>query len=560
MLLNLQVKNLALIEQAEVTFGDGLNVLTGETGAGKSIILGSINLALGAKVPKDFVRDEEKEALVELLFYVEEESQIMALEELEVSVEDGQVVLSRKITNGRSISRINGETVPASALKKVAEILIDIHGQHEHQSLLHKKKHLEILDEFGKEALATKKEQMKALYRSYRECQDELANFAMDEEAKNRELDFLKFQIDEIRDAALRIGEEEELDAAYRKLNNSKKILSSLGTVQQLFGNDSRENVGSMISTAIRELDDVADYDKSLEDMKSMLLDIDGLVSDFEREVSGYLSDMDFEGESFAEIEERLHLIRKLEGKYGDTIKDVLHSLEEKEERLKQLCHYEEELEHKKSNLLKMEKELKTLSMEITSLRKEYAKDLEKEIIQSLEDLNFLQVAFAVSFKELDDFTVNGMDEVEFMISTNPGESIKPLGMIASGGELSRIMLAIKTVLAKKDKIDTLIFDEIDVGISGRTAQKVSEKLAYVASGHQVICITHLAQIASMADTHFVIEKQVETDGTITKIRELSEEEQFEEIARILGGAEITDTTKENAKEMKRLASQYKKW
>lgn len=560
MLLNLQVKNLALIEQAEVAFGDGLNVLTGETGAGKSIILGSINLALGAKVPKDFVRDESKDAFVELLFYVEEESQLQALRELEVSVEDGQVILSRKITNGRSISRVNGETVPAATLKKIAEILIDIHGQHEHQSLLHKKKHLEILDEFGKDSLEELKGELKGLYRDYQIRQEALDAFAIDEEEKNKEIDFLKFQIEEIIDAGLKIGEEEDLEQSYKKLNHSKKIMEAIGSVQQLTGYESHESAGSLIGMAVKELQEVTEYDETLSDMNTMLLDIDALLNDFGREVSSYLNGMEFEGESFAEIEERLNLIRKLEGKYGNTIELVLENLAKKEERLSQLQHYEEELENKKQKLAETKKALKELSLEITKIRKMCAKELENEIRQSLEDLNFLQVAFEISFKELEDFTALGLDEIEFLISTNPGESVKPLGMIASGGELSRIMLAIKTVLAKKDHIDTLIFDEIDVGISGRTAQKVSEKLAWVSSSHQVICITHLAQIASMADKHFVIEKQVENAGTITKIRELENEQQVEEIARILGGTAITDTTRESALEMKRMASEYKKW
>lgn len=560
MLLNLQVKNLALIEQAEVSFGDGLNVLTGETGAGKSIILGSVNLALGEKIPKNFVRDEEKDAFVELLFVVDEKIQAEALQELGVSVEDGQVILSRKISHGRSISRINGETVPAAILKKAAEILIDIHGQHEHQSLLHKKKHLEILDDFGKEVLSEKKEYLKNLYHNYRRQCEELADFSIGEEERNKELDFLNFQIEEIKDAGLKTGEEEELEQKYKKLNNSRKIIQNVSGVLELTGCESAESAGSLIGMAARKLQEVTEYDEKLIDFYGMLLDIDALLHDFGREVSAYADEMEFEGDSFADIEERLNLIRKLESKYGNSIETILENLEEKEKRYEQLLHYEEELDNKKQKLKETEKDLKNVSLEITKIRKELAKDLEKEIRNSLEDLNFYQVAFEISFHTLEDFSANGVDEVEFMISTNPGESIKPLGMVASGGELSRIMLAIKTVLAKRDKIDTLIFDEIDVGISGRTAQKVSEKLACVSASHQVICITHLAQIASMADRHFVIEKKVENDSTVTTIRALEEQEEIEELARILGGAVITDTTKESAVEMKRLASAYKKW
>lgn len=560
MLLNLQVKNLALIEQAEVTFGNGLNVLTGETGAGKSIILDSINLALGAKVPKDFVRDERKDALVELLFYVEEESQIHALKELDVAIEDGQVILSRRITNGRSISRVNGEMVPAATLKKIAEILIDIHGQHEHQSLLHKKKHLEILDEFGKAFLEEPKKRLKELYRSYVQEFKELEAFALNDEEKNKEMDFLQFQIQEIKEADLKVGEEEELELKYKKLNHSRKIMESMNLISRLTGYENHDSAGSLIGAAVKEMQEITEYDASLEEMNTLLLDIDSLINDFGREVSSYLNHMEFEGDSFAEIQDRLNLIHKLEGKYGNRLELVLENLAKKEERFRQLQNYEQQLEQKKRNLSEKKKALKELSQEITNIRKKIAKELEYVIIQSLEDLNFLQAAFEISFKELNDFTEQGLDEVEFLISTNPGETVKPLGLIVSGGELSRIMLAIKTVLAQKDHIDTLIFDEIDVGISGRTAQKVSEKLAWVGKDHQVICITHLAQIASMSDQHFLIEKKVEDTGTLTKIKKLEPEEEIEEIARILGGAAITSTTRESAMEMKRLAMEYKKW
>lgn len=559
MLRNLQVKNLALIEEAQVSFGEGLNILTGETGAGKSIILGSIQLALGEKIPKDFVRDETKSAIVELEFELEEDEQIRELEAFDIPMDEGrQVILSRRITNGRSVSRVNGETVSAGILKDIAAFLIDIHGQQEHQILRNRKKHLEILDTFARESLQEIKETLKAEYKVYQKVLEDLEAFQISESEKNREMDLLQYEVQEIKEAALRAGEEEELEAQYKRLNNARKILSHLNEIKELTGFEENQSAGSSISRALRSFHDITEYDDALAEQQELLATVEDLLSDFSRSVSSYIETMEFEGEAFEEIEERLNLIHKLEAKYGASIEEVLKSLKEKEERLFELADYEEQLGKKKLLVKKQEKRLAELSASLTKLRKTAAVSFEKAMKKAMLDLNFLDVAFEITFVALPKFTASGLDEVAFLISTNPGEKLKPIEQVASGGELSRMMLALKSVLAEKDATSTLIFDEIDVGISGRTAQKVSEKMAGLARRHQIIAITHLAQIAAMADTHFLIEKKVQGQETRTQIRELKEIETIEELARIQGGAEITETVRESAKEMKRLAEAYK--
>lgn len=559
MLTNLHVKNLALIEEADVAFGEGLNILTGETGAGKSIILGSIGLALGEKVPRDFVRDEEKSASVELEFQIDNPKVIQKIEDFDVPMEEGgQVILSRRITGGRSVARVNGETVSAGILKEIGALLIDIHGQQEHQSLLHRKKHLEILDNFAKELIQAEKDILKETYHSYKKAMEELEAFSISEGEKNREMDLLAYEVQEIKEASLRIGEEEELEQTYKKLNNARKILENLNAVKSLTGYEAGESAGNTVGRALHLLQEVLEFDRDLENPFSELQTIEDVLGDFNREISAYLDSMEFEGADFSEIEERLNLIHKLENKYGQTIEDVLAALDKREKRLLELSDYEEMLVKKRNALEKEKAELVKHCETLTGLRKEAAKELEKAMVQAMKDLNFLEVKFEIRIEPLSDFTANGRDEAAFYISTNPGESVKPMEQIASGGELSRIMLALKSVLANKDTIDTLIFDEIDTGISGRTAQKVSEKMAGLAKNHQILAITHLAQIAAMADVHFLIEKHVEDKETITQIRPLEEKETIEELARIQGGAEITDTIRDGAAEMRRLAKAYK--
>lgn len=553
MLIDLHVKNFALIDNCEIEFSQGLNILTGETGAGKSIIIDSVNAALGARVSKDVIRNEADPATIELLFSVEDDSVRDLLNCMDIPCDD-EIIISRKIGKQGSVSKINGETVTASQVKRVAEHLIDIHGQHEHQSLLSPGKHLEIVDKYGEDEISPVRVKVAEAYRTFLECQKALEECSMDPEQRKREISFLEYEINEIEEAKLQEGEDETLEADYRKLSNLEKITETLGEVYELTANARGERSAlDSIGEAFRRMESVARYDGALEGLLENLGNIESLTSDFNRELSAYISDNEFDEGVFKEVTERLDLVNDLKAKFGKTIRDVLNSLEDRRTRLEELTHIEDhikELEEKKAAAKEtLDRECEKLS----KIRKKKALILSSAIKEALSDLNFLQVEFEISFREAP-VSAKGKDEVVFMISTNPGEPVKELGSVASGGELSRIMLAIKTILAGSDEIPTLIFDEIDAGISGRTAQKVSEKLSLVGRNHQVICITHLPQIASMADAHYLIEKHVEGTSTISNINLLDEEGSIKELARMLGGAEITETTLANAKEMKEMA------
>ena len=557
MLQSLHVKNLALIEEIEVEFKNGLNILTGETGAGKSIILGSVNLALGGRYTKDILRRGTDYGFVELLFHVENEKQIKKLKELDIFPEDGLIILSRRLMEGRSTSRINGETVTMSKLKEVASILIDIHGQHEHQSLLYKKNHIGIVDAFAHEFIADSKYVVAEAYKEYRKCKKELEEASMDESERAKELAFLQFEVSEIQDANLKIGEDEELESLYRRMVNGKRIADSASEAYAYTSEDGG-SASDALSRAVRALSDIHTLDERAGELYDQLVEIDSLLNDFNHELSDYKDSCEYSEEELYETENRLNDINHLKMKYGNSIDKILTYCREQEEKIEKLEDYETYILQLKAKLESAEKDLAKATKKLTKLRKEQALILQAAIEEGLKDLNFADVKFRIEFGEYEHYTSDGIDDVEFMISLNPGQPVKPLVNVASGGELSRIMLAIKSVMADRDDIETLIFDEIDVGISGRTAQKVSEKMAVIGKKHQVICITHLAQIAAMADSHFVIQKTVEEMDTTTNINELSEEQSIEELARILGGAKITETVMQSAIEMKELARQTK--
>lgn len=551
MLQYLHVKNLALIDEAEVDFGEGLNVLTGETGAGKSIIIGSISLALGEKVPKELLREGE-DSLVELVFSTDEET-AARLRELEIVPEEGTVILTRKIVNGRVSARINSETVTAARLKEAAALLIDIHGQHEHQSLLKESKHLTILDKYLGADFEQKKAGYGDTYRRWHEISRELKEASVEDSERNRELSLLDYEIAEIRNAALRTGEDAELEGEFRRLSNGKKIGEAVAAAAALLS-EGEPNASAAVGRACRELAAVAGYDPKLDELHTQITELDNLLSDAAHAVNSYLADTVFDEETFRATQDRLSEINRLKDKYGGTTEQVLEALKEREERSDFLLHAAERRETLKEELAEAEKELSERAAALTELRKAGAKKLCEEIRASLLDLNFLDVRFTMEFPERTEYTPDGVDAPRFLIAVNPGEMLQPLSKVASGGELSRIMLSLKTVLAEEDRIGTLIFDEIDAGISGRTAQAVSEKLHLLGKRRQVICITHLPQIAAMADMHFLIEKNVTEGTTISTIRNLNDEESIEELARLLGGAKLTDAVRENAREMKMLA------
>ena len=553
MLANIHVKNMALIKEADISLGKGLNILSGETGAGKSILLGSIAVALGLQNFKGFAREDADYALSELVFVIENEEQRQALLELEIPVEDGEVIISRRLSKGRTTSKINGETVPVSMVRKAGTLLIDIHGQHENQSLLHIRKHLELLDDFAGEKLTLAKENYKTCYQEYGELKKELQQAQLDNATRAKEMDFLSFEIGEIEEAALQRGEDEALEDDYKRLANGKEILESVLEAHQLCTSD---GASEAIGRALRSLASVSEYDLDLKALYNQLMDVDSLLNDFNREISGYADELDVDEETLKKTEERLDLINHLKTKYGDTIEKIQAYCEEKKQRFAVLENYEGYLAERKSRFAACKKQLQKEAENLTVIRKEAAQRFTEQVKQALMDLNFLDVQFMMEFRKTE-YSAGGWDEAEFMISTNPGEPLKPLGKVASGGELSRIALAVKTVMADTDEIPTLIFDEIDSGISGRTAQMVSQKMKLLAKTHQIICITHLPQIAAMADAHFLIEKSVEHASTVSRIHPLREEESIEELARMLGGVEITDTVLQNAREMKRLAEKY---
>ncbi|MBQ3666433.1 MAG: DNA repair protein RecN [Lachnospiraceae bacterium] len=562
MLVNVNVKNLALINKVDIFFKDGLNIMTGETGAGKSIIIGSILIALGGRVPKDIVRDESKEALIELEFHIKSEKLRSKLKGHDVAMDDeGTLIISRKIVNGRSNIKVNGENFTTANLKKITELLIDIHGQHDHQSLLKTSKQLEILDDFAADHIGNLKEQIREECRIYHQLQQELSEFDMDDDQRKRELDFCYYEIDEIEKANLKEGEVEEIELMYKKISSSKSILEKMNEVYTIIGDDGFGSVSQKIGDAYKLALGASENDEDLNGIVDSLADLESICNDTRRAIKEYVEEMSFDDEEAKYIEERLDLLSRLrqkyenEKKYDDPVKNILYYKDCQVEKVKKLENLEERKKELADQIENSKTTLAKLCDQLTKIRKESANELNKRIVEVLFGLNFLDARFDIAFKKKADFTPNGTDEIEFMISTNPGEELRPLEKIASGGELSRIMLGIKTIMASKDEIETLIFDEIDTGISGRTAQMVALRLKEISAIHQVICITHLPQIAAMADEHFLIEKSVVDHSTQTNIFPLDENQSVDELARMLGGAQITDAVRENAREMKKLAS-----
>ena len=561
MLVSLHVKNLALIQETEVFFGPHLNILTGETGAGKSIIIGSVGLALGGRGDRDLIRTGADYALIELVFQLEKEGQIEKVKKLDIPIEeDGLVILQRRIMPQRSISKVNGETVNARLLKELSGVLIDIHGQHDSQQLLQTKKHLEILDDFAGEEITGIKREIKEKYQFYRKIQEKLAETDLDEREKERQLSLARFEVEEIENASLKAGEDEELEKQYQKMSNSRKIAENLGNVHILTGYDQEGSAGEAVGRALRELNSVSAYDSVLDEMAVMLTDIDGLLNDFNRSVSDYLSDLEFDQNDFLQVEERLNTINRLKDKYGSTIEEILLYKENREEELQRLIDADAYRDKLNAQLRDARGALELVCTRATEIRKKAGKKLAKLFIEALQDLNFNQVDFAVEVERKDSIGPDGWDEVSFMISTNPGEPRRPLANVASGGELSRIMLALKTITAGQEDKDTFIFDEIDTGISGKTAWKVSRKLAVLGKSRQVICITHLPQIAAMADNHFIIEKKSMEDSTSTAIMEIGGTDILNELARMLGSDTITENALANARELKEMAANTKQY
>ena len=558
MLINLHVKNLALIKEADEDFSKGLIVLTGETGAGKSLLLGSVNIALGNKVSKDIIRTGAQFALVELTFQVDEVC-ASKLKQMDIFMEEGNIItVSRKISESRSVSKINGETVNVNVLKKVMGMLVDIHGQHEHQSLLYVSNHLNILDKYAKKEMADILKGLSAEYGNYTELKSRLSSYNIDEAQRMREIEFSMYEVNEIENASLIPGEDEELEEQYKKLSNSENIVETLSSVYGLIGYDSMQSAGELISKATQEISSISNFDEKINGFKETLFDIDSVCRDLSAEISDYTGELEYDPREVSRIGERLDTINHLKLKYGKTIDDILQYQDKKQSYLDELNNYSEKIDQIKGLITESREKLQVLSERASKMRKTAAKELENSITDALKDLNFLSVDFKINITKKDKITDKGFDNVEFIISTNPGEPVRPLAKVASGGELSRIMLAIKSLLAGEDEIETLIFDEIDTGISGKTASMVAEKLAKISANHQVICISHLSQIAAMADSHYLIKKDMEDNSTATNIVKLTREESIKEIVRINGDGTMTDAAIAHAIEMKDMADRTK--
>ena len=561
MLEELELRDLGPIDSATITPAPSMTAITGETGAGKSIIMGALKIGMGDKLPKDIVREAGKEGFCQLLFLVDDESVLEQIRQLGVEpTEDGEILITRRIVNSRTINTINDMAVTAARLREVSALLIDMHTQHQQQTLLKKNEHMKLLDKFGRAAIEPLKREVAQRHADYTELVDQMDKLSMDEAERSRRAEFLKYQIAEIESANVKAGEDEDIEHQYNKMVNSRDIVAAASEVYSVTGYENQSSAGNEIGRVLVNLKGIKELDDEIDGLYSQLENIDALLNDFNVELSNYMQSMNFDDSEFREVESRLDVINDIKGKYGSTVDEVNRYLEESKAEYEKLSEYDEYIAELSGKINKAKKLMIDAADKLSAERKKQAKLMCKEIKTALSDLSFMQVDFDMVFDRLSECTANGIDDCYFVISTNVGEKLRPLYDVASGGELSRIMLAVKSCMAAEDNIGTLVFDEIDVGISGRAAQAVAEKMALISRKHQVISITHLPQIAAMADSHYLIEKSADEGKTVTKIVRLSEAESITEIARLLGGASITDAVMSNALEMKQMAEKTKKY
>ncbi len=558
MLKNVHIKNLALIAETDIDFEKSLNILTGETGAGKSIIISSINIGLGDKANKGIIRNGEKEGLVELTFVTQNKKVFDALDSLGIERDGENVTIKRKISADSSISKINGESVTLANLKMITSMLVDVHGQHDHQSLLDSKNHINIVDDFGGTKLLNAKEKLQEKYYEYKALKKELDSFNMNEDELAKEKELLLHELKEIEDAAIKENEDEELETEFKKLSNAEKIHENTNKAN-ININDENDGAITKINVALKEITQALKFDESLDELRKQILDLDSVIKDVGHDLNHYIDNNAFDPQRFSEVRDRLNQINHLKDRYGKSVKEISEYANNIKEKLDKYENYSQKREELISKQKDLASEVNEKAKKLSQERKKAASKLEPMIIENLQDLNFLNCEFKINFEKASKITAAGFDNVEFLISTNPGEPIKPLSKVASGGELSRIMLSIKSSVAKADNIETLIFDEIDTGISGNTAYKVAEKLDFLSKTHQIICITHLPQIASMADYHFEIQKSVQNGNTISGIKLLSDKESDIAIAKLLGGDKVTNAALENAVELKKASKEAKK-
>lgn len=554
MLEHLHIKNVALIKESEISFGEGLNILTGETGAGKSMVIDSLQFALGGRAGKVFLRHGEKMASVEALFAVQSSALQEKLEENGIEPEeDGSVLITRTLSEtGKSVCRVNGSTVTVSMLKEIAEDLIDIYGQHEHQSLLNPSKHIRLLDRFCGAGFGDAMEEYKASFSALKEIDKQLDALMGNESQREQRMDILSFQKDEMEAAAIKAGEEEDLLEQKKRLGSMEKLMRLTGeSIALLYdGNDRMPSACDQLGDALSKLQEAAEYDHTLTPFADALADAYAAVEDTARELKREADKQENDPEALEQIEERLQIIYKLKRKYGGTVEAVLAFYDKVVEELDFLANSNEKVAELMAIREKEQKKLTAYAETLTARRKDTAEQVAEQIETALRDMEMKDARFHIQIDEKSDWTADGKDKVEFLISANAGESLKPLAKIASGGEMSRVMLALKTVLVDADDIGTFIFDEIDTGVSGRTARKVGEKMRFLGGRRQILCITHLPQIAAMADSHFLIEKESDGEETTTKVTPLTEEGSVGEVARLMGGSDVTETTLAAAREL----------
>lgn len=569
MLRQLEIKNIAIIDKLSIELGDGLNVLTGETGAGKSIIIDSINAIIGQRLSKDLIRTGENKAVVEAVFEVEENhlSDLYKCYGIEPE-EDGVLVISREFTRaGKNTCRINGKISTVSMLKKFGEKLIDVHGQHDNQSLLRTDSHIDLLDSFAGEKMHKLKEEYAVHLESYKKIKKKIFDLEGNSGERERKIDLLKYQIDEIQSAGLKIDEEHQFEKEKDILLNSEKIVKVFSNAYEVLGSGSKtgEAVLDRINDVVFEVNSIKEFDETYDEIAKRLESVVYEFEDIVSEVRAKRDGIEFDANALEQIEERLGVIYRLKKKYGNSIEEILDFMEGAQKQLDEIINNEEILEKLNADLEKESEVLYNLAKKINGERRKAAKLIEDKICSELDVLEMKNAKFQVKIefderenKDEINYKQNGLDKVEFLISTNPGEPLKPLSKIASGGEMSRIMLAIKTILANVDEIPTLIFDEIDIGISGKAAQRVGERLSFISKNHQAISVTHLAQIACMADYNYYIEKITEKQKTKTNVTRLEGDEIKKEIARIIGGENISEITLKHAEEMLEVSRKFK--